>query len=62
MYNCNYIKHSLSCLKKITNIYCCEQLDLFKVQRWENMANVQEVLRALVIFDVELRWQCQHNT
>jgi len=31
------------------------ELYLFKVERRENMANVQYVLRALVIFDVELR-------
>jgi len=30
-------------------------LDLFKIQIRENMANVQYVLRALVIFDVEHR-------
>lgn len=30
-------------------------LDLFKLEKRKNMANVQYVLRALVIFDVELR-------
>lgn len=55
MFIFDYIKYSLSWLKEITNIHCCEQLHLFKVQIRENMANVHEVLRDLVIFDVELR-------